>query len=479
MSVCLSIYLSICKLENQAILRDVLRFWTWQHQKRSNSARLPQCLNLTTSKTKKSARLLHFSKLTTSKTNQFCETSSIFELNRNNSARLLHFSNLTTSKTKQFCETSFKNGKLRAALVPMRFAFFSVHLSKLPGLPRKSDARSYEVLHLSRKIISANLKIWCSKIQSLSGKSAPWPPNISDEHVSCTAPATENASLQILFKCPATAIVFGNATKPSRFAHFWEGERPKVVRTPGVFNMLTSKCASRHNGVHFFDISTSKRGPSGPGVFCTFWLQNVLRATTATLFQQRNFQVLGTCGVLCILTWKCASHHNGVQFFISHLARWLRARRFSEPTDRPSGATNHWRNIALRDFPTFSPTCIFFLLTLSLLWSSLFCSSLLSDSSHLCFSSVHILRSLTSKLPSSIYIFFTYIYVCVSSYDPNPMHDVLNMSRCPKFRWPRLLSTKSQKLDELRNFVPEAEAGAVLRSARLERLVRLQFQWIY
>ena len=26
-------------------------------------------------------------------------------------------------------------------------------------LPRKSDARSYEVLHLSRKIISANLKI--------------------------------------------------------------------------------------------------------------------------------------------------------------------------------------------------------------------------------------------------------------------------------------------------------------------------------
>ena len=28
-----------------------------------------------------------------------------------------------------------------------------------------------------------------------------------------------------------------------------------------------------------------------------------------------------------------------------------------------------------RDFPTFSRTCIFFLLTLSLLWSSLFCSS--------------------------------------------------------------------------------------------------------
>ena len=85
LSVYLSIYLSICKLENEAILRDFLGFWTWQHQKRSNSARLPQFLHLTTSKTK-----------------QVCETSSFFEVD--------------TSKTKKFCETSFKNGKLSAEL---------------------------------------------------------------------------------------------------------------------------------------------------------------------------------------------------------------------------------------------------------------------------------------------------------------------------------------------------------------------------
>jgi hypothetical protein len=54
-------------------------------------------------------------------------------------------------------------------------------------------------------------------------KWAPWPPNISDEHVFCTAPATRNASLKILFKCPMPAIALGNATKPSRFAHFWQG----------------------------------------------------------------------------------------------------------------------------------------------------------------------------------------------------------------------------------------------------------------
>jgi hypothetical protein len=43
--------------------------------------------------------------------------------------------------------------------------------------------------------------------------------------------------------------------------------------------------------------------------------------------------------VLCtfILTWKSASRHDGVQFFISHLASWLSTRRFSEPTFRPSG----------------------------------------------------------------------------------------------------------------------------------------------
>ena len=170
----------------------------------------------------------------------------------------------------------------------------------------------------------------------------------------------------------------------------------------GVLYILTWKCASRHNGVHFFDISTSKSGPrmvcfvhfdfeicfapqrralfrhlnfqkwSENGVFCTFWLGNVLRATTACTFSTSQLpKVVREWCVLYILTWECASRHNGVQFFISHLASWLRTRRFSEPTFRPSGATNHWKNTVFRDFPTFSRICIFFLLTLSLLIFSL------------------------------------------------------------------------------------------------------------
>ena len=161
--------------------------------------------------------------------------------------------------------------------------------------------------------------------------------------------------------------------------------------------------------MHFFDISTSKSGPrpsvfntfdlemcfapqrralfrhrnvqkwSGPCVFCTFSLGNVLRATTACTFSTSQLpKVVREWCALYILTWKCASRHNGVQFFISHLASWLRTRRFSEPTFRPSGATNHWKNTVNRDFPTFSRICIFFLLTLSLLIFSLLIFSLLT-----------------------------------------------------------------------------------------------------
>jgi len=57
-------------------------------------------------------------------------------------------------------------------------------------------------------------------------KSAPGPPNIFDKHVSCTAPATENTSLQILFKCPTPAIVFGNATNPHRLLAFDKVHNP-------------------------------------------------------------------------------------------------------------------------------------------------------------------------------------------------------------------------------------------------------------
>ena len=173
------------------------------------------------------------------------------------------------------------------------------------------------------------------------------------------------------------------------------------------FALLTSKCASRHNRVHFFDISTSK---SGPNMVCFVHFDFEMCFTTACTFSTSQLpKVVRAWCALYILTSKCASRHNGVHFFdistsksgptlrcflhfdfemcfapqrraifISHLASWLCTRRFSEPTFQPSGASNHWKNTVFRDFPTFSRICVFFLLTLSLLWSSLFYSPLLS-----------------------------------------------------------------------------------------------------
>ena len=97
---------------------------------------------------------------------------------------------------------------------------------------------------------------------------------------------------------------------------------------------------------HFFDIWTSKSGPrlsifntfdlemcfapqrralfqqlnfqkwSENGVFCTFWLGNVLRATTACTFSTSQLpKVVRDRQFLTLLTWKCASRHNGVHFF--------------------------------------------------------------------------------------------------------------------------------------------------------------------
>ena len=77
-------------------------------------------------------------------------------------------------------------------------------------------------------------------------------------------------------------------------------------------------------------------------------------------------KVLWRWGVFATLTSKSASRHSGVQFVISHLTKWLRTRRFSEPTFGPSWASKHWKTKTVsRDCSTFPHTLIFFLLTLS------------------------------------------------------------------------------------------------------------------
>ena len=153
-----------------------------------------------------------------------------------------------------------------------------------------------------------------------------------------------------MLQSPHVLLTFDKVHNPVRLPRETTSERPKVVRACGAFKMLTSKCASRHNGVHFFDIPTAKSTQqwSGAGVLCIFWLRHVLRATTActfstsqlpkvvrswcalyfdmcfarrrrALFRHLNCQkyptVVRSWCALYIWTSKCASRHNGVHFF--------------------------------------------------------------------------------------------------------------------------------------------------------------------
>ncbi len=112
-----------------------------------------------------------------------------------------------------------------------------------------------------------------------------------------------------------------------------------------------------------------------------------------------------------LFNWKCASRHSGVQFLISPLTTWLRTRRFNEPTFRLSRHTNHWKNTAFRDFSNiWRGGWISFLLTFALLHLLSSDSTSSSDCTFLwlyfiyllfiCFSTLHIVRSLLFKLPS-------------------------------------------------------------------------------
>ena len=82
------------------------------------------------------------------------------------------------------------------------------------------------------------------------------------------------------------------------FDTFSTSEPPKVVREWCVLYIWTSKCASRHNAVHFFNISTSKSGPD-PSVFNTFYFQMCFAPQRRALFQHLNFQKWSDPEVFC------------------------------------------------------------------------------------------------------------------------------------------------------------------------------------
>ena len=149
----------------------------------------------------------------------------------------------------------------------------------------------------------------------------------------------------------------------------------------------------------------------------------MLRATTACTFSTSQLRkVVRTWCALYILTSKCASHHKGMHFLTSQLPNvartWcvlciLTSKLFRATTACnfssliwPAGSAPAALASLLFDPPEpqiiGKTQCFATFLPFRAPASSFFFSSLLfSDSSHLCFSSVHIVGSLTSKLPSA------------------------------------------------------------------------------
>jgi len=108
-------------------------------------------------------------------------------------------------------------------------------------------------------------------------------------------------------------LTFDKVQNPLRRPRATTSERLKVVRTCRVFNILPWKCASCHNSVHFFDISTSR---SAPNLVCfAHYDLEMCFAPACTFSSSQLPKVVWDRQFFALLPWKCASRHNGVHFF--------------------------------------------------------------------------------------------------------------------------------------------------------------------
>ena len=255
-------------------------------------------------------------------------------------------------------------------------------------------------------------------------------------------------NMQILFKMSHACHRLLEMPQTPQVAHFWEGAqslapamRKHIWTSKSGANIWCfvhadfEMCFAPQQRALFQHLIFQKC--SDVGVLCTFLLRHVLRATTACTFSTSQLPKVGRewCA-LYILTSKCGSRHNGVHFFdistsksdpnmwcfvhfdleICFAPQWRANFHLSSgqmaphPPALASLLLNPPEPQIIRKtqcFATFLPfrapsSSFFWLFLFSDLLSStlLFYSSLLSDSSHLCFLSVHLVGSLTSKLPS-------------------------------------------------------------------------------
>ena len=212
---------------------------------------------------------------------------------------------------------------------------------------------------------------------------------------------------------PHVLLTFEKVHNPLRLPRETTLESPKVARTCGAFHSLTSKCASRDNGEHFFDIATSKSGPK-PSMVYTFDFEMCFAPQRRALFRHLNFQKWSEAGVFCTF-WRPLFRHLNFQKGSERevfLAFSLQQRRALFHLSSGQMAPHPPLSLLFDPpEPQIIPRLSYLFAHLDLLSSDSFSSlifSLLLFSSLWLFpfllSSVHIVGSLTSKLPSTIFL---------------------------------------------------------------------------
>ena len=189
-------------------------------------------------------------------------------------------------------------------------------------------------------------------------------------------------------------------------------DRSKVLRSRHFFTLLSWKCASRHNGGHFFDISTSK---SVPGMVCFvhFDLDMCFAPQPRALFRHLNFE-------------KWSETVSFLHFWLRHVLRATTACNFSSLI-WPDGSAPAALARLLFDLPEpqiigktpcFATLLPFRAPASSFLWLFLFCdlhfsSLLFSDPSPLCFSICPYCRKFGfwASFDYSIYLYLVISYL--------------------------------------------------------------------
>ena len=216
---------------------------------------------------------------------QSCETFSIFELdNIKNEAIRRDF----LQKWTVDCRAD--------GFIPMRFAISHSTCLKYCACHEKLINPGHtKCCNCHAKIILANLKIWCSKMQPLSGNQRP---NL----------LTSLMNMSLVQRLPRKMHLCRSSSNVTRLPSFLG------MRQTLTFCSLLTRCIipCACHAKRRFNVQKWREHV----VFCTFWLRNVLRATTAYTFWTSQLpKVLRDWGVLYMLTSKCASRTNGVHFF--------------------------------------------------------------------------------------------------------------------------------------------------------------------